>query len=103
MSVQYLANLGWYSLDLGVTQGYVRNDGVDQSSLGQFNDAVLEFLDTNSNIISGMALIFNGQLEVTQLVDDVTQLLIQWSQEDSIVDVDNENDVIPVKDAIVNK
>jgi hypothetical protein len=29
MSVQYLANLGWYSLDLGVAQGYVRNDGVN--------------------------------------------------------------------------
>jgi hypothetical protein len=29
MSVQYLANLGWYSLDLGVSQGYVRNDGVN--------------------------------------------------------------------------
>jgi hypothetical protein len=29
MSVQYLANLGWYSLDLGVVQRHVRNDGVD--------------------------------------------------------------------------
>ncbi len=29
MSVQYLANLGWYSLDLGVAQGHVRNDGVN--------------------------------------------------------------------------
>ncbi len=38
-----------------------------------------------------------------QLVDDVMQLLIRWSQEDSIVYVDNENDVIPVKDASVNK
>ncbi len=65
MSVQYLANLGWYSLDLGVAQSYVRNDGVNQGSLGQFNDAVLEFLDTNSNIIGGVALIFNGQLEIT--------------------------------------
>jgi hypothetical protein len=29
MSVQYLANLGWYSLDLGVAQGNVRNDGAN--------------------------------------------------------------------------
>jgi hypothetical protein len=29
MSMQYLANLGWYSLDLGVAQGHVRNDGVN--------------------------------------------------------------------------
>ena len=29
MSMQYLANLGWYSLDLGVAQGYVRNDEVN--------------------------------------------------------------------------
>jgi hypothetical protein len=29
MSVQYLANLGWYSLHLGVAQSYVRNDGVN--------------------------------------------------------------------------
>ncbi len=29
MSMQYLANLGWYSLDLGVVQHHVRNDGVD--------------------------------------------------------------------------
>ncbi len=65
MSVKYLANLSRYSLDLGVAQSYVVNDGVNQGLLGQFNDAVLEFLDTNSNIISRVALIFNGQLEVT--------------------------------------
>jgi hypothetical protein len=65
MSVQYLANLGWYSLDLGVIQRHVRNDGVNLSSLGQFNDAILDFLDNNSNIFSRVALIFNGQLEVT--------------------------------------
>jgi hypothetical protein len=64
MSVQYFANLGWYSLDLGVIQRHVRNDGINYGLLGQFNDAVLEFLDTNSNIISGVALIFNGQHEV---------------------------------------
>ncbi len=64
MSVQYLANLCRYSLDLGIAQSYVRNDGVNKSSLGQFNDAVFEFIDTNSNIISRVALIFNGQLEV---------------------------------------
>jgi hypothetical protein len=29
MSVQYLANLGWYSLDLGAIQGHVGNDGVN--------------------------------------------------------------------------
>jgi hypothetical protein len=29
MSVQYLVNLGWYSLDLGVVQRHVRNDGLD--------------------------------------------------------------------------
>ncbi len=103
MSVQYLANLGWYSLDLGVAQSYIRNDGVNYGSFGQFNDAVLEFLNINSNIISKMALIFNGQLEVTQLVDDVMQLLIRWSQEDSIIYVDNENDVILVKNTVVNK
>ncbi len=62
MSVQYLANLGWHSLDLGVTQSYVRNDGVNQGSLGQFNDIVLEFLDASSNITSRVSLIFNGQL-----------------------------------------
>ncbi len=103
MSMQYPDDLGQYSLDFGVAQGYIRNDGVNYSSLGQFNDAVLEFLDTNSYIIGGVALIFNGQLEVTQLVDDVTQLLVRWSQEDSIIDVYNENDLIPIKDAIVNK
>jgi hypothetical protein len=32
MSVQYLANLGWYSLDLGVTQSYVGNDGSIKAS-----------------------------------------------------------------------
>ncbi len=65
MSVQYLANLGRYSLDLGITQSYIRNDGVNKSSLGQFNDAILKFLDAHSNIISSVALTFNGQLEVT--------------------------------------
>ena len=103
MSVQYLANLCWYSLDLGVVQPHVKNGGTNLGSLGQFNDAVSEFLDTNSNIISQVALIFNRQLEVMQLVDDVMQLLVRWSQEDSIVDLDNEIDVIPVKDTIVNK
>ncbi len=29
MSVQYLTNLGWYSLDLGAVQHHVRNDGVN--------------------------------------------------------------------------
>ncbi len=29
MSVQYLANLSRYSLDLGITQSYVGNDGVN--------------------------------------------------------------------------
>jgi hypothetical protein len=29
MSMQYLTNLGWYSLDLGAAQSYVRNDGVN--------------------------------------------------------------------------
>ncbi len=29
MSMQYLTNLGWYSLDLGVTQSYAGNDGVN--------------------------------------------------------------------------
>jgi hypothetical protein len=65
MSMQYLTNLGWHSLDLGVVQLHVRNDGVDWGLLGQFDDTVLEFLDTNSNIISQVALIFNGQPEVT--------------------------------------
>ena len=29
MSVQYLTNLGRYSLDLGIAQSYVGNDGVN--------------------------------------------------------------------------
>jgi hypothetical protein len=29
MSVHYLANLDWYSLDLGLAQGHIRNNGVN--------------------------------------------------------------------------
>jgi hypothetical protein len=29
--------------------------------------------------------------------------LVRWSQQDSIINVDNKNDIIPVKYAIVNK
>jgi hypothetical protein len=29
MSMKYLANIGLYSLDLGITQSYIRNDGIN--------------------------------------------------------------------------
>ncbi len=49
-----------------------------------------------------MNLIFYLKTYVHEFFDDAGELVIGHTQEDTIINIDNEDDVVPVKDTLIN-
>jgi hypothetical protein len=62
-------DLGWNWFGLGVADSYVFNDGVNQSMLSKFIEAIALFLDADSHIICWVALILNVESQVLDFLD----------------------------------
>ncbi len=90
-------DLGWNWFDLGVADSPVINDGVNQSTLSKFIEAVAMIFDADSYIICWVALILNIK---SQALDSPDCLFI--AQEDTIIHVEHENNVTVEEDAIIN-
>jgi hypothetical protein len=95
-------NLGWDRLSLDVRQSYVSNDRVNQGTLGELIGSILELFDVDSNVVSRMALIFNVQPRILDFADGGFELFIVLTKKDPIVDVDHQNDIATIEDAIAN-
>ncbi len=95
-------DLGWDRLSLDVRQSYVSNDRVDQGALSKLIGSVLELIDVDSDKVSGMALILDVQPRILDFADGGLELLIILTEKDPIVNVDHENDIAAIEDAIVN-
>ncbi len=61
--------LGWNWLGLGVADTRIFNDGVNQSTLSKFIEAVTMFLDADSYIICWVAPILNVESQALDLLD----------------------------------
>ena len=61
--------LGWNWLGLGVADTLIFNDGVNQSMLSKFIEAVAMFLDADSYIIFWVALIFDVEYQALNFLD----------------------------------
>ncbi len=64
-----MGDLGWNWFGLGVTDICVFNDGVNQSSLSKFIEAVAMFPDADSYIICWVALILNVESQALDFLD----------------------------------
>ncbi len=95
-------NFGWDRLSLDVRQSYISNDRVYQGMLGKLIGSSLELLDVDSNIVSGMALILDVQPRILDFMDGGLELFIILTEKDPIVDVDHENDIAAIEDAIID-
>ncbi len=62
-------DLGWNWFGLGPTNTRVFNDGVDQSTLSKFIEAVAMFLDADSYIICWVALILDVESQALDFLD----------------------------------
>ncbi len=96
-------DIGWNWFGLGVTDSCVFNDGVNQSTLSKFIEVVAMFLDADSYIICWVALILNVDTQALDSLECSWKLHIIIAQEDTIIQVDHENNVTAEEDTIVNK
>jgi hypothetical protein len=62
-------DLGWNRFGLGVTDTHIFNDGVNQSTLSKFIEAVAMFLDADFYIICWVALILNVESQALDFLD----------------------------------
>jgi hypothetical protein len=62
-------DLGWNWFGLGVADTPVFNDGVNQSTLSKFIEAITMFLDADSYIIFWVALILDVESQALDFLD----------------------------------
>jgi hypothetical protein len=62
-------DLGWSWFGLGVADSHVFKDGINQSTLSKLIKAVAMFLDADSHIICGVALILDVESQVLDFLD----------------------------------
>jgi hypothetical protein len=62
-------DLGWNWFGFGVADSHVLNDGVNQSTLNKFLEAVAMFLDADSYIICLVALILDVESQALDVLD----------------------------------
>jgi hypothetical protein len=62
-------DLGWNRFGLGVGDSRIINDGVNQSTLIKFIEAVTMFLDADSRIIFWVVLILNVESQALDFLD----------------------------------
>ena len=70
--------------------------------LGELIGTITEFLDVDSYKVSWMALIFNVESLVLHLLNNMCQCIIAIAKDHSIVDVQDEKDIISIKHTLVN-
>ena len=70
--------------------------------LGKLAVSALCFGDRDSNIIYRVSLIFDFQACQLNVPNDLCLLAVARSKEDTIIDRDNEYDVIAVENALIN-
>ena len=92
----------WYRLS-EVLRGksYIGDDGINAGSLGKLVRAIWKPLDIDSYIVSRMTLISSLKTYVREFFDDMGELVIGSNQEDSIINIDDEDNVAPVKDTLI--
>ena len=71
--------------------------------LHELISTIMEFLDVGSYIVSRMALVLNIESLVLYLLNNMCDHMITIAEEHSIIDVNDESDVILVKYTLVNK
>ena len=69
-------NLGRNRLGGRVVQSNIRNDSINQGTLGEFIGSILELLDVYSDIVSRVALIFDVQARFLNLTNGSLELLV---------------------------
>jgi hypothetical protein len=101
--MQVLFDLGWHRLHTAIIEGSVVDNGINERALCQLDGAIAEAFDCYTNIVGWMALVFDVEVKILEIGDGVGDLLFRWSEEDAIVDVDNEYDVVLIKYTIINQ
>ncbi len=90
MSMQVLFDLGWHGLHTGIVEGSIVDNGINERVLCQLDGAIAEAFDYYANVVGWMALVFDVKVKILEFGDGVVDLLFRWSEEDAIVNVDNE-------------
>ncbi len=103
MSMQVLFDLGWHGLHTAIVEGSVVDNGINERALCQLDGAIAEAFDCYANVVGWMALVFDVKVKILEFGDGIGDLLFRWSEEDAIVDVDNEYDIVSIKYTIVNQ
>ena len=70
--------------------------------LGELVGSIVKLLDTDSHIIRWVALIFNVESLVLNLLDGLLKLGVVVAQEYTIVHIDHEDVVITKEDTVIN-
>ncbi len=97
MSMQVLFDLGWHKLHTAIVKGSVVDNGINEHALCQLDGAIAEAFDCYANVVGWMALVFNVKVKILEFGDGIGDLLFRWSEEDAIVNVDNQYDVVLIK------
>ncbi len=71
--------------------------------LGESVGSVLQLPNVHSYIVCGMALVFKLEPQALELLDSCLELLLAVPKGDAVIDVDDEDDVPPVKDTVINE
>ena len=93
----------WYGL-VEVLRGKscISDDGINESLLGKLIQTIWQPLDIDSYVVSWMTLIFYLKTYAHEFFDDVRELVIGSTQEDSIINIDDDDNVVPLKDTLIN-
>ncbi len=83
-------------------KSYIGDDGINESLLGKLIQTIWKPLDVDSCIISRMTLIFYLKTYVCEFFDDMRELVIGSTQEDSIINIDDDDNVVPIKDTLID-
>ena len=83
-------------------KSHIGDDGINKSSLGKLIRTIWKPIDVDSYVIGRMTLIFYLEAYVCKFFDDARKLVIGGTLKDSIINIDDENNVIPVKDTLIN-
>ena len=63
----------------------------------------MKTLDGNADVISRMALVFNVEVEVHELIDGIRDSIVRWTEKDSVVDINDKDNVPAIKHAVIHK
>jgi hypothetical protein len=81
----------------------VVDDGVDESVLGKFEQAVAKTLDGHANVVCRMALVFDVEFEVEEFGDGAGDGRVVGAKKNTVVYINNKFDVAAIKYTIVHQ